>query len=94
MEIQNAETLSAFLKRDEYIDNEKLLWNLYGTEVFFSELKGYLAKLFSKRLSIHKAPDLTLPPFWKRYTGSYIRNSHAIIIYACYAVNHTPWILL
>ena len=47
---------------------------------FFSELKGYLAKPFSKRLSVHliftciileihqtiKTPDLTLPFFRKR----------------------------
>ena len=48
VEIQNAETLSAFLKRDEYIENEKLLWNLYDIEVFF-RIKRILSKTFLKK---------------------------------------------
>ena len=50
LEIQNVKPLSAFLKRGEYIENEQLLLNLSGIEAFFSELKGYLAKLFSKKV--------------------------------------------
>ena len=49
-EIQNTKTSAAFLKRDESTENGKLLLNL--SDKFFSELKGYLVKLFSKRLSV------------------------------------------
>ena len=41
-----------FLKRGESIENEKLLLNLSDIDLFFPELKGYLAKFFSKRLSV------------------------------------------
>ena len=49
-EIQNTKTSAAFLKRNESIENGKLLLNL--SDKFFSELKGYLVKLFSKRLLV------------------------------------------
>ena len=47
----NTKTSEAFLKRGESIENEKLLLNLSDIKVF-SELKGYLAKLLSKGLSV------------------------------------------
>ena len=34
-EIQNAKTLTAFFKRGEYIENEKLLLNLCDIKLFF-----------------------------------------------------------
>ena len=40
------------MKIGESIENEKILLNLSDFKVFFSELKGYLAKLFSKRLPV------------------------------------------
>ena len=51
----NAKTSTAFLKRGESIANEIEIY--LTSNFFFSELKGYLAKPFSKRLfgilSIH-----------------------------------------
>ena len=42
---------TALLKRCEAMENVKLLLNLSDIKVF-SELKGYLSKRFSKRLSV------------------------------------------
>ena len=33
-------------------------------------------------------------PFLKKYTQNITINSHAIIFYGYYALNHIPWILL
>lgn len=55
MEIQNATTSTTFLKKGEYLENEKFLLSLSDIKVyFFLELKAFLAKLFSKRLSVSK----------------------------------------
>ena len=51
-EIKNAKTLTAFLKKGESIENEKILLNISEIKVSFPELKGYLAKNFSKRLPV------------------------------------------
>ena len=70
LEIQNAKTSSATLKRDEYIEKEKLLLNLSGIEVFFRT-----ERILSE---INKAANLNLPSYLKRHTGNYIS------IFACY----------
>ena len=49
--IQNTKTLATFLKRGESIENKKFLLT-YLTSKIFLELKGYLAKLFSNRVSV------------------------------------------
>ena len=51
LEIQNVKTLSAFLKRGEYIENEKLLLNLSDIEAFFQNLKDTWQN-FSQKKSI------------------------------------------
>ena len=47
--MQNAGTSSAFLKRGEYIKNEKLLLNLSGIEVFFFRTERIFSKTFLKK---------------------------------------------
>ena len=48
---QNAETSSGVLKNGEHIEKETFVEPIWH-QSFFSELKGYLARLFSKRLSV------------------------------------------
>ena len=106
---QNTKTSTTFLKRSEYLENKELLLNLSYIKPSFSELKGYLANPYSKRLSVslvftfiiygmhltNKAPDLTLPPLLETYTQDMTSiNLHDIILYVYYAINHMSWILL
>ena len=49
LEIQNAKTSSTSLKRDEYIEKEKLLLNLSGIEVFF-RTERILSEIIIKKI--------------------------------------------
>ena len=42
----------------------------------------------------NKALGSALKPFWKKYTESFIRNSHVIVFHVYYGINDIPWILL
>ena len=82
---------------------------LYLTSIFFfSELKGYLAKPFSKRLTVFlvftfiilgdvlgkQSPRFNPASFSEAYTQAIaLVNSHVIVLYVHYAIYHISWIL-
>ena len=92
-------TSSAFLKRDEYIENKKLLLNLSGIKDF-SRIERKLSKTFLTKTIVSlvftfiisgmirqpKKTDFTLPPFRKHYTGNYI--SKFTLLYFMYITSY------
>ena len=49
MEIQNAATSTAFLKKGEYLQNEEFLLNLPDIKVYFFRTESILSKTFLKK---------------------------------------------